>query len=84
MENCVISRTVFYVDDKSEIRFKLSSILLEKIDIEKSGNLMMGQLCGSIVADRHTCTMCSNLSASKMRASPLHMIDIKNYQEVNR
>ena len=51
MENCVISRTVFNVDDKSEIRFKLSSILLEKIDIEKSGNLMMGQLCGSIVAD---------------------------------
>ena len=49
----VFSETLYHVDDESEIRFELSFFLLEKIGIEKNGNLLMGQLCGPIVADRH-------------------------------
>ena len=77
----IFSRTFFHVDDDFEVRFDLSSTLLEKIHIEKSDNLMMGQLCGPIVADRHN--ICPNISVSKMRANPLYIIDIRNYQEIN-
>ena len=78
----IFSRTTFHVDDDFEVRFDLSSTLLEKIHIEKSENLMMGQLCGPIVADRHN--MCPKLLVSKMRANHLYIIDITNYQEINR
>ena len=65
-----------------EVRLDLSLTLLEKIHVEKSENLMMGQLNGSILADRHN--ICPKLLVSKMRANQLYIIDITNYQEINR
>ena len=78
----IFSRTLFYNDDDSEVRFDLSSTLLEKVLVEKSENRMMGQLCGPIVADRHN--MCPKLLVSKMRANQLYIIDKTNYLEINR
>ena len=78
----IFSRTLLYVDDDSEVRFDLSSTLLEKIHTEKSENLMIGQLCGPIVVDGHN--MSPKLLVSKMRANQLYIIDMTNYQEINR
>ena len=47
------SRTPFHEDFESLVQFDPSSTSIEKINFEKGENLVMGQLCGPIVADRH-------------------------------
>ena len=47
------SRTPFNGDFESLVQIDPSSTSVKKISSEKSGNLVMGKLCGPIVADRH-------------------------------
>ena len=47
------STTHFHEDFESLVQFDPSSTSIEKINFEKGENLVMGQLCGPIVADRH-------------------------------
>ena len=66
------SRTLFHEDFKSLVQFDPSSTSIEKISLEKSENLVMSQLCGPIVADRHN--VGSSLYAQKIPARILNML----------
>ena len=72
------SRTPFHEDSEYLVQFDPCSTSIEKITFEKNENLVMGQLCGPIVADRHN--VCPSLYSQKIPARILNMLRKKNFE----